>query len=51
MNIEVFGMKFNLEILILIGIIYLILVVNTFCSCSNVPQMIETFKDVKNAIF
>ena len=35
MNISIFGYKLNLEILILIGVIYLILVGHTVCGCSN----------------
>ena len=33
MDISIFGYKLNLEILILMGIIYLILVGHTFCGC------------------
>jgi hypothetical protein len=44
MDITVLGYKFNVEILILIGIIYLILVTNTFCSCCNMPKIFETMK-------
>ena len=33
MDISIFGYKINLEILILIGIIYLILIGHTFCGC------------------
>ena len=44
MEISIFGYRINLEVLILIGIIYLILVVNTVCSCSNVPKVMETMK-------
>ena len=39
MDISIFGYKFNLEILILIGVIYLILVGHTFCGCSNYSLM------------
>jgi hypothetical protein len=35
MDISIFGYKFNLEVLILIGVIYLILVGHTFCGCCN----------------
>jgi len=36
MNISIFGFKLNLEILILIGIVYLILVIHTVCGCTNI---------------
>ena len=35
MNISIFGFKLNLEILILIGIVYLILVIHTVCGCTS----------------
>ena len=35
MNISILGYKFNLEILILIGVIYLIIVGHTFCGCCS----------------
>ena len=42
MNISIFGYKVDLEILILIGIIYLILVGHTVCGCCNMG-MFEGF--------
>ncbi len=42
MEISIFGYKVNLEILILIGIVYLILVGHTLCGCCNVGGIIET---------
>ena len=39
MDISIFGFKLNLEILILIGVIYLILVGHTLCGCSNCNLM------------
>ena len=39
MDISIFGYKLNLEVLILIGIIYLILVGHTLCGCSNYSLM------------
>ena len=39
MNISIFGYKLNLQILNLIGIIYLILVAHTLCGCSNYTLM------------
>ena len=35
MDISIFGYKLNLEILILIGVVYLILVGHTVCGCCN----------------
>jgi hypothetical protein len=45
MDIRIFGYKINLEILILIGVIYLILVGHTFCGCCNFGLM-EGFDNV-----
>jgi hypothetical protein len=39
MNISIFGFKLNLEILILIGVVYLILVGHTLCGCCNYSLM------------
>ena len=39
MDISIFGFKINLEILILIGVIYLILVGHSLCGCSNYSLM------------
>jgi hypothetical protein len=36
MDISIFGFKFNLEVLILIGVVYLILIFHTLCGCVNV---------------
>jgi len=41
MDISIFGYKISLEILILIGIIYLILVGHTICGCCNFYSLIE----------
>jgi hypothetical protein len=35
MNVELFGFKLSLEVLILIGIIYLVMIVNTLHGCCN----------------
>ena len=43
MELEVFGFKLNLEVLILIGLVYLIMVVNTLTSCCNVTGITEGF--------
>jgi len=39
MSISIFGYKFNLEVLILIGVVYLIMVGHTFCGCCNFGMM------------
>lgn len=39
MQISIFGYKLDLEILILIGILYLILVGHTVCGCCNMPRI------------
>jgi hypothetical protein len=44
MDISIFGYKLNLEVLILIGIIYLILVVHTVCGTCNVGGIMESMK-------
>lgn len=43
MDLSILGFKVNLEVLILIGIVYLILVVNTLTSCCNVLGITEGF--------
>jgi len=49
MDISIFGFKLNVEILILIGIIYLILVGHTLCGCCNYSLM-EAFTDASGNI-
>jgi hypothetical protein len=44
MDISIFGYKLNLQVLILIGVVYLILVGHTLCGCSNYNLM-EAFTD------
>ena len=44
MDISVLGFKLNVEILILIGVVYLILVGHTLCGCCNYSLM-EAFTD------
>ena len=39
MDISILGYKFNLEVLILIGVVYLILVGHMFCGCCNFGMM------------
>jgi hypothetical protein len=41
MDISILGYKLNLEILILIGIVYLIMVGHTLCGCCNFYSLIE----------
>jgi len=49
MDISIFGIKLQVEILILIGVIYLILVAHTLCGCSNY-SLIEAFTDASGNI-
>ena len=50
MEISILGYKFDLEVLILIGIIYLILVTNTVCSCCNMPKIFETMQTLTTSL-
>ena len=50
MDISLFGFKLNLEILILIGIVYLILVIHTFCGCSSFFGSKEGMENAHNAL-
>lgn len=43
MEISILGYRINLEILILIGILYLILVGHTICGCCNMNKLMEGF--------
>ena len=45
MDISIFGYKIGLNILILIGIIYLILASHTLCGCCNFYSLIEGMDD------
>ena len=49
MDISIFGYKLNLEILILIGVVYLILVGHTICGCCNMGKIIEGATDMAAA--
>ena len=49
MDISILGYKFNLEVLILIGVVYLILVGHTFCGCCNFGLM-ECFDGSGNSL-
>ena len=46
MDISIFGYKLNLEILILIGVVYLILVSHTVCGCCNMGRIVEGLTDM-----
>jgi len=45
MDISIFGYKFDIEILILIGIIFIIMSGHLFCGCCNYGMMMEGFTD------
>lgn len=49
MDLSLFGFKINLEILILIAIVYLIIVIHTFCGCCKfgLIEGLENMDDVK----
>jgi hypothetical protein len=47
MDISILGYKLNLEVLILIGIIYVILVVHTMCGTCNIHGIMETMSGMK----
>ena len=47
MDISLLGYKFNLEVLILIGVVYLILVGHTVCGCCNSHKIMEGLKNNK----
>jgi hypothetical protein len=46
MDISILGYKLNVEILILIGVVYLILVGHTVCGCSNVRGVVEGLENI-----
>ena len=45
MDLAILGFKLNLEVLILIGIVYLILCVNTLAGCCNVRGIAEGYEN------
>lgn len=49
MDITLFGFKLNVEILILIGIIYLIMVGHTLCGCCNMPRIMEGLENIDSS--
>jgi hypothetical protein len=50
MDISIFGYKLNLEILILIGVVYLILVGHTVCGCCNMGKIMEGLTDMADSL-
>jgi hypothetical protein len=50
MDISIFGYKLNLEILILIGVVYLILVGHTLCGCCNMGKIMEGLEDMTHKV-
>lgn len=49
MDISIFGYKLNLEILILIGVVYLILIGHTVCGCCNMGRIMEGLTDMASS--
>ena len=49
MDITLFGFKLNVEILILIGIVYLIMVGHTFCGCCNMSGIMEGLENIDSS--
>lgn len=50
MDISILGYKFNLEVLILIGVVYLILVSHTVCGCCNMGKIMEGLSDMTTSM-
>ena len=49
MDITILGYKFNLEVLILIGVVYLILVGHTIVGCCNIPRIMEGLQSMTSS--
>jgi hypothetical protein len=49
MDINLFGFKFNLGILILIGVVYLIMVGHTIGGCCNMPLIMEGLSNMNSS--
>ena len=49
MDITVFGIKLNVEILILIGVVYLIMVGHTIGGCCNMPRIMEGLSNMTSS--
>jgi hypothetical protein len=45
MDISLLGLKLNLEVLILIGVVYLIMATHTVCGCCNMHGVMEAFSN------
>lgn len=50
MDINIFGYKISLEVLILIGVIYLILVSHTVCGCCNMYKVMEGLENMTKKV-
>lgn len=46
MELSILGYRINLEVLILIGIVYLILIYHTVCPCVNMPLLYESLTNM-----
>jgi hypothetical protein len=49
MEISIFGYKIELEILILICVLYLVMISHAACSCCNMPKLMDHIKKKKEA--
>ena len=49
MNITLFGFKLNVELLILIGIVYLIMVGHTVGGCCNMSRIMEGLENIDSS--
>ena len=49
MDISIFGYKISIQILLLIGIIWLILASHTVCGCGDFYKIIEGFASIRDA--
>lgn len=49
MNITLFGFKLNVELLILIGIVYLIMVGHTLGGCCNMSRIMEGLENIDSS--
>ena len=49
MNIRLLGFTISVEMLILIGVVYLVLMVHTFGGCANVPRFFEFLSTMRDA--
>ena len=49
MDINLFGLKLNVEILILIGVVYLIMVGHTIGGCCNMPRIMEGLSNMTSS--